>query len=296
MTKFWQLTFQGFSLGCVYALVALGFTVIYRASGVINFAQGSLLLVAAYVISWLSVDVGLPFFVALLISVIMLAAASMSFQRVVLRRVVVEQPIFAVVMITIGLSIAITAAIDAIFGPGTRVLGDPWRATAVHAGGVVFTWVKIWAIIFVGVVLALFFAFDRFTRYGLAMRATASDHEAALAVGIPVARIHAFAWGIAGALAAVSGMFLAGFPNSPNPNLGDAALRAFPAIILGGLESPIGAVVGGITIGVVELLVSGYEPGWTGANFYVVAPYFVMIIVLLVRPYGLFGVRPAERL
>jgi branched-chain amino acid transport system permease protein len=296
VTQFWQLTFQGFSLGCVYALIALGFTVIYRASGVINFAQGAMLLVGAYLISWLTVDQGVTFWISFLIAIIALTMAGVGFQTAVLRRVVVERPIFTVVMITIGLSIAMTSGVDAIWGPGQRVLGDPWGSTSVHAVGLVFTWVKIWAIIFVAIVLAGFFAFDRYTRYGLAMRATASDHEAALAVGIPVRRVHAIAWGIAGSLAVVAGLFLSGFPNSPNPSLGDAALRAFPAIILGGLESPVGAVVGGITIGIVQLLTSGYEPGWLGNNFYEVAPYIVMILVLLARPYGLFGVRPAERL
>lgn len=296
MTQFWQLVFDGFSLGCVYALIALGFTVIYRASAVINFAQGSMLLVGAYLISWLTVDRGLPFFVSLVIAIVAVAAGGVVFQQLVLRRVVVERPIFAVVMITIGLSTAITAGVDAIFGPNTRVLGDPWGASAAHAAGLVFDWVKVWAIIFVAVTLALFFAFDRYSRYGLAMRATASDQEAAMSVGIPVARVHALAWGIAGTLAVVAGMFLAGYPSSPNPSLGDAALIAFPAIILGGLESPVGAVIGGVVIGVVQVLASGYEPGWLGNNFYEIAPYVVMILVLLVRPYGLFGVQPAERL
>jgi branched-chain amino acid transport system permease protein len=296
VTQFWQLFFDGFSLGCTYALVALGFTVIYRASTVINFAQGSMLLVGSYLISWLTVNEGLPFFVAVAAAIVALALAGIGFQQLILRRVVVERPIFAVVMITIGLSTAVTAGVDAIFGSNTRLLGDPWTSTSFHVGSVVFTWVKVWAIIFVAVTLAGFFAFDRFTRYGLAMRATASDEEAALAVGIPVARIHAIAWAIAGALAVLAGLFLSGFPNSPNPSLGDSALTAFPAIILGGLESPLGAVIGGITIGLVEVLASGYEPSWLGNGFYQVAPYIVMIAVLLVRPYGLFGVRPAERL
>jgi branched-chain amino acid transport system permease protein len=189
-----------------------------------------------------------------------------------------------------------TAGVDAVFGPNQRLLGDPWGASKFRVGGVVFTWVEVWSVISAFVLLAGFFLFDRYSRYGLAMRATAADPEAALAVGVPVRRVHALAWGIAGAVATIGGVFLAGFPNSPNPQLGDAALLAFPAIILGGLGSPGGAVVGGIIIGVVQVLTSGYEPGWTGNNFYEVAPYIVMIAVLLAKPYGLFGTRPAERL
>jgi branched-chain amino acid transport system permease protein len=296
VTQFWQLVFEGVSLGCVYAMIALGFTVIYRASAIINFAQGAMLLVAAYLISWLTVNEGVPFFGSVAITIGALALAAVAFQQLVLRRVVTERPIFAVVMITIGLSTAITAGVDAVFGPNTRDLGDPWGASAIHAGGLVFDWVKVWAIIVVAVVLAAFFVFDRRSRYGLAMRATASDEEAALAAGIPVTRIQALAWAIAGTLAVVAGLFLSGYPSSPNPSLGDSALTAFPAIILGGLGSPVGAVVGGLVIGVVEVLASGYDPSWLGNNFYLIAPYVVMILVLLARPYGLFGVRPAERL
>jgi branched-chain amino acid transport system permease protein len=295
MTQFLQLAFDGFALGCVYALIALGFAVVYRASQVINFAQGAMLLVGAYLVSLFAAYAGLPFWLSVILAVAILAAGGVLFQMLVLRRTL-GQPLFTIVMITIGLSIAMTAGVDAVFGPNQRLLGDPWGASRFHLGGVVFTWVEVWGVISAFVLLAAFFLFDRYSRYGLAMRATAADPEAALAVGVPVRRVHALAWGIAGGVATIGGVFLAGFPNSPNPQLGDAALLAFPAIILGGLGSPAGAVVGGIIIGVVQVLTSGYEPSWTGNNFYEVAPYIVMIAVLLAKPYGLFGTRPAERL
>ena len=295
MTQFLQLASDGFALGCVYALVALGFAVVYRASQVINFAQGAMLLVGAYLVSLFAAYAGLPFWFAVILAVAILATSGVLFQMLVLRRTL-GQPLFTIVMITIGLSIAVTAGVDAVFGPNQRLLGDPWGASRFHVGRVVFTWVEVWGVISAFVLLAAFFVFDRYSRYGLAMRAAAADPEAALAVGVPVRRVHALAWGIAGAVATIGGVFLAGFPNSPNPQLGDAALLAFPAIILGGLGSPVGAVVGGIIIGIVQVLTSGYEPGWTGNNFYEVAPYIVMIAVLLAKPYGLFGTRPAERL
>ena len=144
--------------------------------------------------------------------------------------------------------------------------------------------------------LAAYFAFDRYTRWGLAMQATAEDEEATLSLGVPVARVHLITWAIAGSLAVLGGLFLAGFPSSPQPTLGDAALRAFPAIVLGGLRSPTGAVVGGLLIGLTEVMTSGYAPESLGDNFYAVAPYIAMILILLVRPYGLFGRAPAERL
>ena len=294
MTAFLQLLFQGFALGCIYALVALGFTVVYRASKVINFAQGSLLLVGAYLVSVLATDLNLPFVLAVIAAIALLAAGAAVFQLMVLQRVL-GQPVFVLVMITIGLSIVIDSAIPAIFGGNARILGDPWGASAVHLDGVTFNWVRIWTVLCTGLILALYFVFDRFSRYGLAMRATAADEEAALAVGVPVRRVYALTWAIAGGVAAVGGLFLAGFPSSVNPSLGAVSLRAFPAIILGGLDSPPGAVVGGITIGIVEVMASGYAPGWLGSDFSAVAPYVVMIIVLLLRPYGLFGTRPVER-
>ena len=294
MTGFLQLLFQGLALGATYALIALGFTLIYRATEVVNFAQGAMLLVGAYVTSWLAVDHGVPFGLAAAVAMVALAVAGGLFQIGVLRRVR-GRSVFARVMITIGLAVVLTAAVSALWGPNARVLGDPWGSSAIDVGGVVINWVRIWAIVCTAAVLLAYFVFDRRSRYGLALRATAADPEAALAAGVPVRRIHAMTWAIAGAVASLGGVFLAGFPQSPNPLLGDSALRVFPAIILGGLESPVGAVIGGVVIAVVEVLTSGYAPAWLGENFYTVAPYIVMIGVLLVRPYGLFGVRPAER-
>jgi branched-chain amino acid transport system permease protein len=294
MTEFLQLLFQGVSLGATYALVALGFAVVYRSSGVINFAQGALLLLGAYAISWLAVDVGLAFGLAVLAATAMLALAGAAMYRLVLRRVT-GQPTFVLVMITIGIGIAITHGVGAAFGPDQRLLGDPWGSASFEIGGVTVNTVKVWGIAATAAALAAYFAFDRHSRWGLAMQATAADEEATLSVGVPVRRVHAATWALAGALATLGGLFLAGFPGAPQPALGDAALRAFPAIVVGGLASPVGAVVGGVLIGVVEVLTSGYAPASLGANFYAVAPYIAMIAILLIKPYGLFGMAPAER-
>ena len=294
MTQFLQLLFEGVSLGATYALVALGFVVIYRASGVINFAQGAMLLLGAYLISWLAVDVGLAFGLAVLAAMGALAVFGASFHRVALRRVV-GQPTFVLVMITIGAGIAVSAAIEAIFGDNQRLLGDPWGSSAFDVGAITITWVKFWGIVVAAAALAAYFAFDRYTRWGLAMRATAGDEEATLSAGVPVRRVHALTWALAGVLATLGGMFLAAFPSAPSHGLGDAALRAFPAVVLGGLSSSVGAVAGGLLIGVIEVMTSGYAPSWLGTNFYAVAPYIAMIVILLVRPYGLLGAEPAER-
>jgi len=295
MTEFLQLLFQGVSLGSTYALIALGFVVVYRASGVINFAQGAMLLAGAYTISWLATDVGLAFLPAVLVAIVFLALAGAAFQAAVLRRVSGEPP-FVLVMITIGAGIAVTALVEALFGADPRLLGDPWGSSSLDVGGVTISWVKFWGIVVTAFALATYFAFDRYTRWGLAVQATAEDEEATLSLGVPVRRVHLVTWALAGALATLGGLFLAGFPASPQPALGDAALRAFPAIVLGGLRSPTGAVVGGLLIGLTEVMTSGYAPAALGDNFYAVAPYIAMILILLVKPYGLFGRAPAERL
>jgi branched-chain amino acid transport system permease protein len=295
VTEFVQLLFQGVSLGATYALVALGFVVVYRASGVINFAQGAMLLAGAYTISWLATDVGVGFLPAVLAALAVLALAGAAFQAAVLRRVSGE-PTFVLVMITIGAGIAVTALIEALFGADQRLLGDPWGSSSFQVAGVTITWVKLWGIVVTVGALAAYFFIDRRTRWGLAMQATAEDEEATLSLGVPVARVHLITWALAGALATLGGLFLAGFPSSPQPALGDAALRAFPAIVLGGLRSPTGAVVGGVLIGITEVMTAGYAPDALGDNFYAVAPYIAMILILLVRPYGLFGRPPAERL
>jgi branched-chain amino acid transport system permease protein len=294
MTQFLQLAFEGISLGATYALVALGFVVIYRSSEVINFAQGAMLLLGAYLISWFAVDVNMPFALAVLAAMVALAVFGAGFHSAALKPVS-GQPTFVPVMITIGAGIAVAALVESIFGGNPRLLGDPLGSSSFHLGGVTITWVKLWGIVVTGVAVAAYFAFDRRTRWGLAMRATAGDEEATLSVGVPVRRVHALTWAIAGALATLGGLFLAGFPSAPQPSLGDAALRAFPAVVLGGLSSPVGAVIGGLLIGVVEVMTSGYAPASLGTNFYEVAPYIVMIAILLVRPYGLLGSAPAER-
>ena len=296
MTDFLVALFDGLALGSIYALIALGFTVIYRASQVINFAQGSFLLVAAYTVAWVHVDRGVPFIPSVLIAIVLLTLIGVLFQVGVLRFVQGQQ-VFTVVMMTIGLNVSITTVVTVLF-QGDREIGDPFGDSTVDIGSATLLWVKVASIVVALLVLAAFFVADRKTRYGLAMRASAADEEAALAVGIPTRRITAIAWGLAGAVAVIGGIFLAGFPSKASPVIGASALRAFPAIILGGLESPAGAVVGGLAIGVVENLTETYQQShaaFLGTNFYLIAPYVVMIAVLLVKPYGLFGSRPAER-
>ena len=253
MTTFALLLFAGLALGGVYALVALGFTVIYRASRVINFAQGELLALGAVLTAWLVSAHALPFWLAFAIGAVATAGAGLLFQFVVLR-FAIGKPEFTIVMLTLGLATVVNAALDAKFGAVPVSNGDPWGSSVLHVGKLGLPWVQIWTIITAVILLAAFWLFNRHSKYGLAMRAAASDPEAALSVGISLGRVHAVAWGLAGLVACVGGVFLGGYPNSVSPQISTVALLAFPAIILGGIDSTTGAVTGGFIIGVVQEL------------------------------------------
>ncbi|HEX5158124.1 MAG TPA: branched-chain amino acid ABC transporter permease [Ktedonobacterales bacterium] len=299
MTTFIQLVFSGLALGCDYALIALGFTIIFKASEVINFAQGEFLLVGTFVVSTAMFTWRLGFFPALLIGMALTALIGVIFERVVLRRMIGRPP-FTIIMVTIGLDVLLLTAVTILVGGKNLASPVPFDPlSAVTIGGVTFTANAIASIVVTALICAALYAFLRFTRYGLAMRATAIDQEAARAMGIKISTVYALAWGISGAIATIGGIFLSAGAGNPafDVTLGQAALVAFPAIILGGLDSIPGAVVGGIIIGLVYMLTQGYESSsFLGNNFHLIAPYLVMILVLLIRPYGLFGTRKVERI
>jgi branched-chain amino acid transport system permease protein len=298
MTDFLQYCFGGLALGARYALVALGFVVIQRATGVINFAQGSMVALGAYFTFHARQNWGLPFPVAVVIAVVASAAVGVLIERFLLRRMV-GATVFSVIMLTIGLLFVIDQVITMIWGQDAQNLGDPWGIDTVVVGEVVMAVEDLWAIGLAFAVVAAFFVFFRISGTGLAMRAVAIDEEAATARGISVRRVVAVAWGIAGAVAAIAGITLSSGPAALRPAVGLVALAAFPAMILGGLDSPLGAVVGGFIIGLTQTLTAGYQPRyaeWLGEDFQAVTPYVVMIIILMLRPYGLFGTREVERL
>ncbi len=297
MAYFIQLAFFGLALGCIYALIALGFTIIFKASGVINFAQGEFLLVGAYV-TYVGVFVWhLNFLLALLIAILVTVVIAVAFERLALQRMI-GKPIFSIIMITIGLNVLLQTGVIVAGGSSSLPPATPFKINSGRTiDGVFFGASALWTIAVTILCCALLFVFFRYTRYGLAMRATALDQEAALAIGINIRTVYALAWGIAAAIAVIGGVFLAISLTTFDATLGDVALLAFPAIILGGLDSIPGAVVGGIIIGVVEDLTAGYEGhfGVWGNGFHAIAPYVLMIVILLIRPYGLFGTRKVER-
>jgi branched-chain amino acid transport system permease protein len=295
VTELLQAIEQGIASGAQYALVALGFVVIYKATGVINFAQGGFVLFGAYLTYNLGETWGLPFYVALVLAMVGGALIGATVERVALRPLI-GQPPFAAIMITIGVLFVLEQVVSSIWGFDNLNLGDPWGGQPVRTGGVVFPIRDLWTVGLAAVVLTSFFLFFRFSSTGVAMRATALDPEAALAQGISPGRVYTLAWAISGAVAALAGVSLAAGSAQLSPQLGLTALIAFPAIILGGLDSPAGAVVGGLLIGLSKELTATYVHwSWLGTNFYLVVPYILMIAILLVRPYGLFGTREVQR-
>ncbi|KOX33905.1 branched-chain amino acid ABC transporter permease [Saccharothrix sp. NRRL B-16348] len=295
MTEFLQSLIRGLGSGSIYALLALGFVIIYKSTRVISFAQPAFMLAGAVLVSYLAAEVG--FFAAVPIAAVLIAVLALGVERTVLRPMI-GKPVFVVAIITIGVDVVVRVVTNAFIGLDVRQVGDPWGLNTVTLLGVE---VQQRYLVMFGTtvaVVAVLFAFFRFSRVGLAMRAVAYDQEVALAQGISVGSVFALSWAIAGGLAALAGVFVA-TGAGVDQQLWVIALKALPAIILGGLDSLGGAVVGGLAVGVVESLVGTYQGDvapWLGPNFALVAPYVLMLVVLLVRPYGLFGSKEVERL
>lgn len=297
MSSFLQLAFSGLALGAVYALVALGFVVIYRASEVFNFAQGEFLTVGAFAMVTLT-GAGVPWGLALVGSMVATGLLGALIERTMLRPLV-GRPVFVTIILTIFIGFILRTLLVVVFGSSPVRMPTPWPATGdLRIGGASILYNSVGAVVAGGVCLAVFYLVVRHTKLGVAMRATASDQEVALSLGIPVGRVFGAAWFVAGALAAVGGVFLGMYPRSVDAGLGLVALRAFPAVIVGGLDSALGAVVAGFGLGLLEVLTQGYvnqHLGAFGENFHTVLPYLVMIVFLVIAPYGLFGSEEVER-
>lgn len=297
MVRFVEITMRGLELGSIYTLIAIGWVIIFRATEVLSFAQPGLMIAGTYLTLYFRTVMGLNFWLAVGLAVVLTAFISGLCERIALRPMV-GQPVFAAVMVTIGLDVILRVHVNAAIGPQPRGMGDPWGLQRVAVGP--FTFFQV-SLVTVGVTIAVVLAVALFlkkSRYGLGMRATAFDQETSLAQGIPVGKMFNLSWVIAGALAAVAGAFVGSGGTSITQSTWVIALKALPVIIIGGLDSIGGALIGGAIIGLVEMYTAAYQPGYApflGRNFSIVAPYAVMLLVLMVRPYGLFGTPEIER-
>ena len=295
MTQFLSLLLNGISLGAIYALIALGFVVIFKASEVVSFTQGSLLLLGAYSIARLSDPLG--FYLAALVGIAITALAAFVIERLIINRLR-GAPVISLAIVTIGVDIILLTELIRRIGSDFLNVPHPRGGDSVRIGSVGISENRLLAIIVAGLLIALFFLAFKFSSWGVAMRASAEDGETAALMGIRLGRVSALAWVVAGILTGVAALFLVGSPTpGVSPSAYTVALRAFPAAILGGLDSTGGALVGGLLIGVAESLAAGYQDDllFLGRGFGDVVPYIVMIAVLLVRPSGLFGTRELTR-
>lgn len=290
---FWQLLLTGLAIGSIYALVALGFVLIYKASGCLNFAQGEFLLLGAYVALTLVATYKVPFLPAIILTLAVAALVGLVVERLVLRPLIGE-PVISVIMVTLGLSALMRGIFQALWGTDTRVFPPIFPQEPVSLGGVSVSAVYLWSLGLAVLLLLLLSLFFKFTTTGIVMRAVADDQQAALSVGISVKRVFGITWAIAAVVAAVGGILL-GNINGVNTSLASLGLKVLPVVILGGLESVPGAVVGGFVIGLIESFVGGYLDPLVGGGLREVVPFVILLLVLLVRPYGLFGEEIIER-
>jgi branched-chain amino acid transport system permease protein len=288
MTQFIQLTVYGMADGAILALAALGFVLIYKATSVINFSQGEFLLVGAYAFYSAFVLLHLPALLAVVVGLVIATALGVAIERLVLRPLVGEDPI-SVIMVTIGLSAVLKALIQMFYGTSPRTMPKVLPRGSVEILGAAVPVDRLVVLAAAAVVLAAFSAFFRWSRHGVAMRAVADDQQAALVQGISVTRIFALAWGMAAASAVIGGVLIADIAEV-SQNVAGFGLVVFPVVILGGLDSVPGTIIGGIVIGLVRQYADRVSPGASQ-----VVPYLVLVLILLVRPYGLFGQPRIER-
>jgi len=296
MIYFLQLIVTGVSIGCIYALAALGFVLIYKASRVINFAQGELIAIGAFIVYGLTVWLGLPIWLSLIAGIILMFLVGRGIERTFLRPMIGE-PIISVIMVTIGMASLLSGLVFFTpFGTLTSRFPGYLPDTPLLFGGIVLRWEQLVGVILTLVfVSVLIFFFTRST-LGIAMRAVADDQLASLSLGVSVERVFGLAWAAAGMSATAAGFVVGSLFGLELNSLTSIGLRVFPVVVLGGLDSIAGAVVGGVIIGVLEQLASGYldafvPGGGTGDVF----PFLVLLVILLVKPYGLFGTEEIER-
>lgn len=289
MSTFMNLLVYGTADGAILALAALGFVLIYKATEVINFAQGEFLLVGGYMFYTAFVVFQLPILLAVVVGVLVATALGILVERLILRPMVGENPI-SIIMVTIGLSTLLRALVQMFYGTSVKDQPAVLPRTSVELAGATIPLNRLLVIVIAAVVLTAFTLFFRRSRHGVAMRAVADDQQAAMTMGISVRRIFALAWALAAVSALIAGVLLSDV-TAVDQNLAAFGLMVFPVVILGGLDSVPGTIVGGLTIGLLKQFVSGYlDPGLA-----TVIPYIVLVLILLVRPYGLFGETRIER-
>jgi len=296
MSYFFQLVVSGIVVGSIYALSALGFVLIYKSSRVLNIAHGQIIAAGAFIIYALTVWVGIPIYISFLMSMIATFFLAMSVERIFLRRLIGE-PIISVIMVTIGL-MSILDGIIYLTPFGTENFSFPpfLPTTPINIGGVSISWTQLVGVIITFSMIAGFSWFFKKSTIGISMRAVSDDQMASMAIGISVPRVFGLAWAMAGLSAAAAGGIIGNITGLNFDTLHAFGIVVFPVVILGGLDSILGAVVAGIIMGLIQQFASGYLDGNWGLNGTgEVMPYIILLIILLFKPHGLFGIHEIER-
>jgi branched-chain amino acid transport system permease protein len=295
MSFFLQLVVTGFALGMVYALIAIGFVIILKCSDAFNIAQGHFVMIGGYLGFTFLVTFGLPIWASLLLAVLVAIVMGLSIERLTLRPLV-GQPVLAVVMMTIALSTVLEGVATLVWGGEYKTYHGVLPTINLQFGGLSLPSETSIAMIVSFVAVALLMLLFRYTRIGLAMRATADDVQVVQSAGIRVTSVYAFSWAIASVVGVIGGILLGGVSGVMIP-LSQIGIKAFAVVLLGGVNSVGGAIVAGVILGVLENIAAGYlDPMLPGGGLASVFPFMVMIVVLVLRPYGLFGQAEIERI
>ena len=293
MDIFLQLIVTGIATGGVYGLIALGFVLIFKATGILNLATGAFMTLGAYICLTVLGQFGAPFWLAFLCTLGFAIVLGIVLERIILRPLIGE-PIISVVMVTIGLSSILQGLTHVIWSPDFRSFPEIFPPEPLDLGFAIVPSGLLWGFIFAAIGTAIFILIFKLTRTGVAMRATASDQQAALSMGISVRWVFALSWSY-GAVAAVIGGIVIGNISGISIYLGDIGLKVLAVIILGGLDSIGGAILGGLIIGILENLTGLYLDPFFGGGVKDVAPFVILVLIIMIRPYGLFGKKIIER-
>jgi branched-chain amino acid transport system permease protein len=293
MDIFLQVIVTGIATGGVYGLIALGFVLIFKATGILNLATGAFMTLGAYICLTVLGQFGAPFWVAFLGTLGFAIVMGIVLERIILRPLIGE-PIISVVMVTIGLSSILQGLTHIIWSPEYRSFPEIFPPDPLDLGFAVVPSGLLWGFVFAAIGTSIFILMFKLTRTGVAMRATASDQQAALSMGISVRWIFALSWSYGAAAAAIGGIVI-GNISGISIYLGDIGLKVLAVIILGGLDSIGGAILGGLIIGILENLAGLYLDPVFGGGVKDVAPFFILVLIIMIRPYGLFGKKIIER-
>ncbi len=281
MAEFFQLLIIGLSQGCVYGLIAMGFVMIYKATEMVNFAQGDIMMLGSFMAFTLIVSLGLNFWLSLLLAMILMAIFGFLVDAVVVRRII-GQPQFSIVILTISLGFIFRAAAGMIWGQAPLSLDTPFVGKSNFAGAVIGH-DRLAIMGGTAILVALIFLFLRYSRWGIAMQAASQNQLAAFYVGIPVKLVYSGVWGFAAAISCVAGVLLAPI-TLIDPLNGFLGIKAFAAAVIGGFGSLPGALIGGLIIGIAEPFAAAYLPEVKN-----IIGYLIMFAVLTMRPEGLFA-------